>query len=388
MGAVGIIAEFNPLHTGHKKLIDFAKSQGDTVICALSGNFVQRGDTALFPKLKRAEAALKAGVDAVCEIPVLWSMSTAQNFALAGVFELYHLGCEKIVFGSECGDINILNETADILLSEEFSSLVCQKTKSGITYAAAREKAAIELGAQRDILSKPNNNLGIEYIIASRNLGLDIKFCTMKRLGCDHDSMEKGGNFVSSSFIREKVKSGDIGYGEKFMPLCTRSTVSEDNVSDILRIENTVLGILRQKNAEDFKNLPDLSEGIENKLYFSVRIATSLEELYDSVKSKRYTLARVRRLVLSATLMFDKKYFMTPPPYIRLLGFSKNGEEHIRNINSAVPVIVRVSDIKNLPKESVDVFETECRATDLYALSLKKPQECGMEYKYKFLKTE
>ncbi len=388
MSVVGIIAEFNPLHNGHKKLIDFAKQNGDTVVCAISGNFVQRGDVALISKQKRAEAALVSGADIVAEMPVLWSMSTAQNFALCGVWQLYNLGCDTILFGSECGDIDKLIKTADILLSDKFSFLVTEKIKSGITFAAARQEAAAELGADADILSKPNNNLGIEYIIAARNLRLPLEFKTLSRIGEDHDSMLDASNFVSSSFIRGKILDGDIAYGERFIPLELRGKITEDNVADIRRIDRAALAVLRLKSQKDFENLPDLSEGIENKLYFSVRVANGLDELYNMIKSKRYTLARCRRLVLSAVLGFDKKFFMTTPPYVRVLGFSNRGEEHIKSAVSTVPVIMRVSDIKNLDRDALEIFETECRATDLYALCFNKPQECGLEYKYKLLKTE
>ncbi|MBR3300822.1 MAG: nucleotidyltransferase family protein, partial [Clostridia bacterium] len=112
----------------------------------------------------------------------------------------------------------------------------------------------------------------------------------------------------------------------------------------------------------------------------------SLDELYGMIKTKRYTLARVRRLVLSAALGFDKKHFMTTPPYIRVLGFSKRGEEHIRTAVSIVPVIMRVADIGKLSPDCAEIFETECRATDIYSLCFKTPLECGLEYKYKLLK--
>ena len=386
MGVTGIIAEFNPLHNGHKKLIDFAKQNGDTVIAVISGNFVQRGDVSVFSKQKRAEFALACGVDIVAEMPVLWSMSTAQNFALCGVFELYNLGCDTILFGSECGDIEKICKTADILLSDEFSRLVAEKVRSGVTFAAAREEAAVISGAEKDILSSPNNNLGLEYIIAARKLNLPMKFMTLRREGEGHDSKEHSGNFVSSSFIRERLLCGDIGYAERFMPLEIRGSFSQDNIADIRNGERAFLGILRQRTQEDLKSLPDLSEGIENKLFFSVKVATSLDELYGMIKTKRYTLARVRRLVLSAALGFDKKHFMTTPPYIRVLGFSKRGEEHIRTAVSIVPVIMRVADIGKLSPDCAEIFETECRATDIYSLCFKTPLECGLEYKYKLLK--
>ncbi len=388
MGAVGIIAEFNPLHIGHKRLIDFAKENGDRCICVISGNFVQRGDIALISKQKRAELALKCGADVVAEMPTVWSMSTAQNFALAGVFELYNLGADTVAFGSECGDISLLENTADILLSDDFSALVSSKIKSGITFAVARNQAACELGVREDILIEPNNNLGIEYIIAAKKLKLPLRFKTLKRVGEGHNSKVESGLCVSSSVIREKAVSGDIAFAERFMPTFLHGALCEDDIADIMRIERTLLGILRTKTKEDFESLPDLSEGIENKLYFSVRVAKSLDELYNMIKSKRYPLSRVRRLVLSAAIGADKKFFMATPPYIRILGLSKDGETHMKTSVSAVPVISKVSLIKDLDGYSKEVFDCECLATDLYALSFKKPHECGEEYKYKFLKTE
>lgn len=388
MALTCIIAEFNPLHSGHKLLIDTAKQGGNTVAVVISGNFVQRGDTAIIPKIKRAKAALDCGADIVVELPVLWSMSTAQNFALGAVSQLYALGCDEIIFGSECGDIEKLKRTADILSSDEFSSLVQEEIKNGVTFAVAREKAAVSLGAEVDILNSPNDNLGIEYIIAAKSLGLDIAFRCIKRIGAMHDSDSITDNFVSSSFIRGKLKDGDLGYAERFMPIALRGFIETDFISDIKRIETAILAILRQKTIEDFKNLPDISEGIENKLFFSVRVATRLDELYSMIKTKRYTLARVRRLVLSAALGFTKELFMEKPPYVRVLGFSKNGEMVLKNANSDTQIVTKVSQIKALGDAANKVFEVEQRATDLYALSLKMPLECGAEFKYKLLKKE
>lgn len=386
LGAIGIIAEFNPLHNGHKNLINTAKETGKTVVCALSGNFVQRGDVALLSKQKRTEAALKAGADIVCEMPVLWSMSTAANFAVCGVWNLYNLGCDEIIFGSECGDINKLDKISDILLSDEFSLTVANEIKTGVTFAAAREKAAVLLGAEENILSGPNDNLGVEYIIAAKKLNLPIKFTAVKRAGAPHDSSYVSANLVSSSFLREKILSGDTAYAERFMPSFLRGSITDKNSADIKNIERTVLGILRTKSAEDFKNLPDMGEGLDNKLYFSLKVATSLEELYNMIKSKRYTLSRVRRLVLSAALGFDNSFFMKTPPYVRVLGFSESGLKTLRNTVSLCPVVTKVSDIKALGEDALKVLETESRATDIYALSFKEPLPCGLEYTTKLLK--
>lgn len=388
MSAVGIIAEFNPLHTGHKRLIDYAHTIGDTVVCAISGNFVQRGDIAIISKQQRAKFSLLCGADIVAELPVLWSMSTAQNFALGGVWQLYNLGCQKIVFGSECGDIDALKNAAEILNSDGFFEKVCEKAKTGVTFAVAREQVANELGIDFTLLRGANNNLGIEYILAAKKLGLPIEFHTIKRLGAGHDSSEINNGFVSSSFIREELLKGNIGYTERFMPREVRGIITPEQIADISRIENAVLYSLRTKTTDQLKNLPDISEGLENKIYFSARIATSLEELYNMIKTKRYTLARIRRLVLSAFLNFDNQFFMTTPPYVRVLGFSNNGITHLKTPQGIIPVITRATQIKQLELDAQKVFDTECRATDIYNLALSSPLECGTEQRMKLLKTE
>ena len=388
MSAVGIIAEFNPLHTGHKLLIDHAHTLGDTVICAISGNFVQRGDVAILSKSQRAKFALLCGADVVAEMPVLWSMSTAQNFAICGVWQLYNLGCDKIVFGSECGDIDALTRAADILNSDGFFVRVTEKAKSGITFAVAREQVASEMGVDFTLLRGANNNLGIEYILAAKKLNLPIEFHTIKRLGANHDSSEIYDGFVSSSFIRTELLKGNIGYTERFMPREIRGIIKPEHIADISKLENAILANLRTKTADDFENLPDISEGLHNKINFSVRVATSLDELYNSIKTKRYTLARIRRLVLSAFLGLDNQFFMTTPPYVRVLGFSEQGLSHLKTPQGIIPVITRALQIKNLDEDCQKIFDIECRATDIYNLCLGAPLECGTEQRMKILKKE
>lgn len=388
MSAIGIIAEFNPLHTGHKRIIDYAKTQGDTVVCVISGNFVQRGDVSIINKQMRTKLALLSGVDIVAELPVLWSMSTAQNFALGGVWQLYNLGCQKIVFGSECGDIDLLKNAADVLYSDGFYEKVTQKAKSGITFAVARELAAADLGVDPSLLRGANNNLGIEYILAAKKLNLPIQFDTVKRIGAGHDSGEIDDGFVSSSYIRTELLKGNIGFTERFMPREIRGIINQKDIADITRLETAILYSLRTKSADMLKNLPDISEGLHNKIYFSIRNATSFEQLCNSIKTKRYTMARIRRLVLSAFLGFDNKFFMTTPPYVRVLGFSKNGLEHLKKPQGIIPVITRALQIKQLDSDAQQVFDTECRATDIYNLALGSPLECGGEQRIKLLKTE
>ncbi len=388
MSCVGIIAEFNPLHTGHKRLIDYAKTLGDTVVCAISGNFVQRGDVAILSKTQRAKFALLCGADIVAEMPVLWSMSTAQNFAIGGVWQLYNLGCDKILFGSECGDIDALKNAADILSRDDFVEKVTEKAKSGITFAVAREQIAGEFGVDFTLLRGANNNLGIEYILAAKKLDLPIEFATIKRVGASHDSDEINDGFVSSSFIRTELLKGNIGYTERFMPREIRGIIQPEHIADIKRLETAILYSIRTKSTDSLENLPDISEGLHNKIYFSARVAKSLDELYNMIKTKRYTLARIRRLVLAAFLGFDNSFFMTTPPYVRVLGFSEAGMSHIKKLPDDMPVITRAAQIKQLSADAQCVFDTECRATDIYNLCLGAPLECGTEQRMKLLKKE
>ena len=388
MSVTGIIAEFNPLHKGHEYLIKKAKQKG-AVVAVISGNFVQRGDTAIAEKGIRTQAALLAGADLVVELPVLWSMSTAQNFCLGGVSALKYCGCDEIMFGSESGDISALNSTVDILLSDEFKSRLDSELRKGITFASARENAAVLCGADREIFKGANNNLGIEYILAARQNGYNIGFSTVARKGAGHDSSDEA-EFVSASLLRQKLLSGDTEFCKKYMPNSVLPLFTKENLSDIKRIDRAILALLRTRTQDELGNLPDLSEGVENKLFSAIRVAESVESLYNEIKVKRYTLARVRRLVLSAFIGAQNDYFMKPLPYVRVLGFNSTGKQILgeRLSKAPVPIITRTADINGLDNMAKTVFKTECRATDLFGMSLEKPLPCGLEYTRKIINLE
>ena len=387
MDILGIIAEFNPLHTGHEYLLKEAKKQGKVVAC-ISGNFVQRGDVAIAEKRTRALSALRCGADLVLEMPVLWSMSTAQNFALGGVSALQSAGCNKIIFGSETGDIAPLKKAAEIISSPQFRTELAKELKKGVTFAVARQIAAENLGLEKGILSGANNNLGLEYILAAESIDYHPEFCTVKRIGAAHDSTEEA-EFVSASLLREKLKMGDYGFCKKYIPENITELYSPENIADITRLDRAILSVLRSKTQEELKNLPDLSEGVENKLFSSIRVASSVEELYNTVKVKRYTHARIRRMVLSAFIGADNSFFMKQPPYIRVLGFNSEGEKILRQCaDSPIPLVSRGAEIEKISEDALKVFRTECRATDLYSLAFSKPFDCGLEYTSKIIKTE
>ncbi len=386
VSTVGIIAEFNPLHTGHAYLLSKARQLG-SVVCVISGNFVQRGDVAVVSKEVRAKSALLCGADLVAELPVFWSMSTAQNFALGGVSALVSLGCDTLLFGSECGEIEPLLKIADILKTEEFSNELNRRLNSGITFAKARQEAVEHLGGEKGILEGPNNNLGIEYIIAARSLGADLTFKTIKRRGADHNSRDIK-EFVSATLLREALQNGDTKLSADYIPQSIRYLY--ENTANIKKLDTAVMAALRLKTKEELKALPDLSEGMENKLFSSIRVATTPEELYNTLKVKRYPMSRIRRLVLSAFLGFNSSFFMKPLPYVRILGINSEGERLLRlaKKSSPIPVITRIGELETLDSNSKRVFAAECRATDIFNLALKNPQQCGTEYTFKLIREE
>lgn len=389
LSVTGIIAEFNPLHTGHALLLKEAKERG-TAVAVISGNFVQRGDLAIADKRIRARAALLSGADLVLELPCAYSMSTAQNFALGGVSALKAVGCDTLLFGSESGDTAELKTACDILKTKEFSELLNGYLTTGMTFAAAREKAACDMGLKKGVLSGANNNLAVEYICAAESIGADFRFETLKRQGAGHDSPKVSGGYASASLLRQRLLSGDRDFCKDYIPENILPLFSASNSADIRRLENAILAVLRTRTLSELKNLPDISEGLENKLFSAIRVATSLNNLYNRVKVKRYTLARIRRLVLSAFIGLDNTFFMKQPPYIRVLGFNARGMALLkeRSADSAIPVVTRVSEIKKLPEPAKRLFETECRATDLFSLALPEAAPCGLEYTAKIIKTE
>lgn len=385
MANIGIIAEFNPFHTGHKHLIESVKGENDTVICVMSGNFVQRGDLAVLPKADRVRAALKNGADLIIELPCPYSLSTAQKFAGGGVSLLAATGIvDELCFGSECGDINILTEIAEIISSEEFNERLVSRLKSGDTFAKIRTDALAEYSKEfAEILRSPNNILGVEYIAAARQIGAQFSFRTVERIGARHDA-EKAAETASASYIRENLIKGNADAVKQFLP----SDIT-DNTADIKRLEAAFLASLRlNNNPVRYAALPDISEGIENRITAAVKTASTLSELYDSIKTKRYTLSRIRRIILCAVLGITEEISALPPPYLRVLGFTERGETALAQISkkTTLPIICTATDANKLQGNAKRLFELECTAADLWALSLKFPQGCGNEYFYKIVK--
>lgn len=396
MKIAGIVAEYNPFHNGHAYHIERTRDPeggcaATHVAAVMSGNFVQRGELALLPKSDRVRAALAGGVDLVLELPLPWAMSSAENFAYGAVSILDALGCVDVLsFGSECGDLEALARVADTLDSDRFSSLLRYQTGLGISFPEARQKAVAELAGTKTgaLLQCPNNTLGIEYLKALRRLGSSITPYTVRRFGAEHDEMAPLGEFASASYLRTLIRSDRLLNAVAFLPGRPAALLSEalrerQGAAEAHRLDRAVLARLRTLTQEEIAALPGISEGLENRVYAAIRQAGSLAELAEAIKTKRYPLTRVQRLIWSAFLGIPASYTGQKPPYIRILGANQKGMEILSAMKQsgrcALPLISRASQAELLDETGRAVWELENRASDLYALALPVPFPCGAE---------
>lgn len=387
-----VICELNPLHQGHRLLFQHARALSEGVICVLSGNYVQRGEPAIWDKWYRCRSALENGADLVLELPLPWACSGAERFAMGGVFLANALGnVEFLVFGCENPELSKLEALADSLLSPEFSAQLSKlPSGDGETFARRREKALSKLLGEETaaFLRKPNCILAVEYLKALKRLSSPIRPIVFPRVGAGHDSPSQSGELPSAGELREKLRDGkSIGGMAPSSIVSLWETVSKDGgcPADINRLELPILCKLRTMSPEDFAALPDVSEGLENRLYRASRQAGSLRELYALTKTKRYPLSRIRRLVLSAFLGIPAD--LPPyPPYLRVLGMNETGRKILEEASPSLPLAVRPRDFQKLGDEAQRLFLLEARADDLYALSLPRPQPCGRDFTEKLVK--
>ncbi len=380
MKVAGIITEYNPFHNGHAYLVEKARESGAThVVAVMSGNFVQRGEPAIFDRAVRTQAALMNGVDLVLQLPAVYAVSSAQTFARAGVEILNGLGLvDELIFGSECGDTEKIVSAADTLGSDSLKPLLDIELKKGLSFASARENALRQISPESaDVIQSPNNILGVEYVAAIKRFDSKIIPVTFPRIGAEHDSDEFSGNIASASYIREKI--GDDW--ESFVPENTVKLYKNAPVADIGRIENAILYRMRTADAESLAKVPDVSEGIENRIISAAETAKNLEELYSFSKTKRYSHARIRRIILNYFLGFTASDSALPVPYIRVTGFTERGAELVRMAKetACLPVITKTSDIASLDDNAQRIFSLECRAGDIFALCFKNAAACGVE---------
>ena len=357
MKTAGIIAEYNPFHNGHKYHIEKTRklTGADGVIVVMSGNFVQRGEYAICDKWSRAKMAICGGADLVIELPVIYSCQSAEFFAKGAVSILENLNCNYLSFGTEADDTEEIIKIAEFLKNpdDNFKKTLEESLQKGESYPKALSKA---LG--KDEINTPNNVLAIEYVKQIKNM-IPVG---VKRQGSLHDG--KG----SASDIRFKISNNENA--ESLMPQTSLDIFKNSGIANREAYEKLVLYKLRTMTADELKNVPDVNEGLENRIIQCAHKATTLDELLDLIKTKRYTMARIRRILNNALLGITKDYITKAPEYIRVLGMNKTGMEILASLrdNTDIPIITKVADA---PKSKM--LDVDINATNIYSLLADKP---------------
>lgn len=386
MGAAGIIVEYNPLHSGHLRLLEAGRAAlgPDTaMVCVMSGNFVQRGDFALLRKHARARAAVESGADLVLELPLPWAVSSAEGFAAGGVQALAATGVvEHLLFGSECGDVSALERVAAALLAPSFRDRLREALPGAVSFAAARQRALTGLLPEEDaaLLESPNNILGIEYCKSILAQGAALTPLALPRLGAAHGGGRPGEHngipMASASYLRSlTVEDWEPYVPPRAAALYTRAAAA-GLLADGSKFEVAVLALLRAKPEADFAAVRGVSEGLEHRLAAAVREATSLDDLYTRLKTKRYPHARLRRLVLDAALGIPAE--LPAPPYIQVLGARKTALSRLKQ--AALPAGTSLADLARSGAEAAKISELHSKAVDFSALCRVKTQPMGLAF--------
>lgn len=386
MGAAGIIVEYNPLHSGHLRLLEAGRAAlgPDTaMVCVMSGNFVQRGDFALLRKHARARAAVESGADLVLELPLPWAVASAEGFAAGGVQALAATGVvEHLLFGSECGDVSALERVAAALLAPSFRDRLREVLPGAVSFAAARQRALTGLLPEEDaaLLESPNNILGIEYCKSILAQGAALTPLALPRLGAAHGGGRPGEHngipMASASYLRSlTVEDWEPYVPPRAAALYTRAAAA-GLLADGSKFEVAVLALLRAKPEADFAAVRGVSEGLEHRLAAAVREATSLDDLYTRLKTKRYPHARLRRLVLDAALGIPAE--LPAPPYIQVLGARKTALSRLKQ--AALPAGTSLADLARSGAEAAKISELHSKAVDFSALCRVKTQPMGLAF--------
>ncbi len=396
MKVSGIICEYNPFHNGHLHHIEETRRNGATHIAAvMSGNFVQRGETAVIDKHTRARLAVECGADLVIELPVQYCLASAEYFARGGVWLLNSLGAvDELSFGSECGDIAALLGAADTTerIRTECAEEIKRMMENGYTYPRALSEAVRENAPEAaEMIAEPNNLLGIEYIRALREFSSEIEPYTVKRESAMHNDDHPTGNMASAGFIRENIIKNSNGADPyAYMPEVWADEIvraaSEGRIAATERLERVILYKLRTASTEEISRINDVGQGLEYRIA-GAREAASLDELLEAVKTKRYTLARIKRIMMSLILGITREDMEHLPPYGRILAMNGRGREILARAKgrSKVPYAGSLARLGQQGGTAARFAELEGRAGDIFGLALADISQCRSDFREKMI---
>jgi len=408
MGKVlGIIAEYNPFHNGHLYHLEESKriTGASYTVAIISGNFTQRGSTSLIDKWSKAKCALQCGVDLVIELPVLYSISSAENFADGAIKILDSLKVvDYVSFGSETSNIELLDTFADVLYNEprEYKNILSHELGKGISYPKARENALMmylnNIRKYANILSSPNNILGIEYLKALKKYKSDIKPVAIQRYEAGYNDLGYTQNIASATAIRNIVKNNGFDILRNLLPAPTYSTLIENIqighvVPDLSVFEKEIIYNLRKMPIEEIAELPDVSEGLEFAIKNAANSCNSITEFLNIIKSKRYTTTRIQRILLYSLLGITKKDMLLSKkaaPYVRVLGFNQRGKFLISEIAKANPRLEIITSVKrfvdnNTNKNLKVMLDKDIWATNVYTIGYEYDSWNNLDFTQKIV---
>lgn len=400
---LGIISEYNPFHNGHLYHLEQSKklSGCDYTVAVISGNFTQRGSTSLVDKWEKTRMALANGVDLVIELPVLYSISSAENFADGSIKILNSLGIvDTLSFGAETSDIAVLSKIADVLTVEptEYKNILSHELKKGLSFPKARENALLmylgDIRKYSGVLSSPNNILGIEYLKALKKYKSNINPICIKRIESDYNSINFSNNIASATAIRNLVKNKSFDIIKDLVPESTYSILIDNVqnghiVEDLSIFEKEIIYVLRKMSIEEIANLPDVSEGLEYSIKKAADSCNSIVELLNLVKSKRYTSTRIQRILLYALLGITKKDMQvskTTKPYVRILGFNNFGKTLLSEIARNNPKLNIITSVKKFTDSNSNknfnlLLNKDIFATNVYTIGFEYDSINNLDFK-------
>ena len=378
MQTVGVICEYNPFHLGHARQLELLRQKlgpETAIVCLMSGNYVQRGEPAIFDKCVRARAAVEAGASLVLELPVTYALRSAEGFAAGGVGVLAATGAvDTLVFGSECGDTETLKAVAAALESESFAAYLRQGLQEGVSFAAAREAAARKLlGEKAAVLAQPNDILGVEYCKAIARQAAALMPLALPRRGVGHDGGAAEG-FASASRIRELLINGacaDEFLTPESADIYARECAAGRAPVTMANAERAILARLRAMREEDLAPFDGGGEGLYHRFYDAVQRETTIDGILAAAKSKRYAYARLRRLLLAVYLGVTPEDIPQRVPYLRVLACNERGREVLKTMKTtaAAPILTKSAQVRRLDADAQRLFALTARAEEQYVLA-------------------
>lgn len=374
MNIYGVVSEFNPFHNGHEYLLNKINnfSKNNIIIVALSSSFVQRGEPGFLTKWQRTELALKGGANLVVELPFVFSCQNAEIFSLGAIGILNNLNITDLVFGSETDEIQKLINIAKVLLTNNpsYDKLLKEKLQSGTSFIVSRNESLLESGMLNsediEILSKPNNILGIEYIKSVLKINPNINIKNISRIGVQHDSNITLNKYSSASYIRNLPRNNPKL--KNLVPSYTYKMIQKNKSPDLEKL----LDLLKYKfliDKDSMKNSLEYEVGVENRFDKYLYDVKSFNEIIDKVSNKRLTKSRIRRLVISYLLNVEKKDVfkaLENNEYLRILGMDEEGMKYLRKLEK--PYITNFKEIKNHNENVKFIGEIEVKTTNLYSI--------------------